>query len=118
MAEEAPIVLGEAGAAGPKAFKTVAELVESALPPMLTLINHLKTTSPFINAIGNLGAEKDKITLDDSIQNFRLAIEKFQGELGRYGIKASDLSQIKGGTRKHQAKRRASTRGSYRRQRY
>jgi len=122
MAEEGPIEIqiAEGAPTGKNAFKTVAGLVESALPPMLTLINHLRKESPFVQAVGNLGVNKENITLDKSIDVFQTAMIEFQNQLTRYGVPATnDLSKkVGGGTRKLQAKKRASTRGSYRRQRY
>ena len=121
MAEQIPAAEGP----GPMALNTVIKLVDSALNPMLQLIEHLRDKSAFVKAVKQLGVDKEKdIGFDDDIQQFFEAMQKFQEKIRAYAKleaeegKLTTMKTLTGGTRKHQAKRRASTRGSYRRQRY
>ena len=120
MAEQIPAAEGP----GPMALNTVIKLVDSALNPMLQLIEHLRDKSAFVKAVKQLGVDKEKeIGFDAEIEQFFEAMQKFQTRIRLYAnLEAEEgkvtMKALTGGTRKHQAKRRASTRGSYRRQRY
>ena len=118
---------------GDAPLKTVVALINSALEPMGSLILHLRNESKFITAVTNLNLNEEtkaKLTMNKEIETFYNAMTSFQTKLMDIGgepalgaavpatIDEFKATKTMGGTRKHQAKKRASTRGSYRRQRY